>query len=573
MTKVTPRARITTTILAGFLCLSLAPLASADEETVIQIVDGTGDVHPLAVLAQLPADAQAVEHMELYDIANTYIALESTEDFTIRIGVKDIPDDWLLEPGAPGAGPIPPITTSEGDVFTWDDSYLNSKIVLAAYFMINGEAYRAEAVLAEVNLANLGDAPGANTRELFEDLIAQARQGLTDLSVTVDGLMPTALLADAKARVQKNITDAKAYLDSAEQTYEDNKDTLDNDDADKAMAEAFKQARKALDDANAIIDEQVTAAGVQEGLDTQFTNVDETLGDAEELADGLPWAQAGGSGSVPPDPDNLPEAPDVVLFHRFYLYGPGGQKTDLSGLVSGEGNFVQMRVMKSDVEGPAMGDVLTNFRSEASFKDKKMDFAPDAANADPLDDAQQTVTDAATGQVVRPTFGLDYTFLYDPPVAPDTRIRMAIVSGGSSQEILAGGQATYVMSIKNVGNVPLEGLFTLSAPAAGWTHELDEFEWSLAPDQSQSVRLTVAAVEGAAASTVSRVMATAEGGGTQSLDFTTTLPQSSDGGEGGGDDEDGGGKSDRRRGSPGPEAVAIFAGLVGLLAYLRRRRA
>lgn len=687
-----PVRRLFAALTTALLAIGLLPLAAAGSAAEPEVRDGSGDVNPLAVLIQVPAEAQLVEHAALYDLVKGYIVGEDEDGFYLRMEVADLPDDWILAAGTAGSAPIAPIELDELAV-KWDDSWFNSKVNLTAHFVIDGKAYRAVATLAELNLENPNQFPAAYSDQLLKARFAAARDALEDAQTQFRGL-PVLPALNIRAAIDSNLSKARSALDAANAAFNAS-DWHDNDEARGTMAinlDAALRASEAADDllvanvasgtardrlettfeefddalleceailntyANGLLVKRIEAAraliskqygtvaplippliadldaraeilarlaearmeldGAHEALnesdawgvpaakhteinaaidaarsavaaaaavavpkipgalggqvDSVFADLEAKLEECQEAALGLPRAAVAGEGDVEPAAD--PEAPRMLLFHRFTLIDAEGRAMRLDGVLDLAGDFVQIRIQKKDVGAPEAGDQLSKFRIDSSFRGHLMDFAPDAVNAAPTDAIDALLLQAATGKLVKPAFGKDYVFAYTEPIVPSpTGTSMAPVAGlllqgvgPLEQTIEPGGVATYYVMLRNNGETALQGYFVLSSPADAWTHQLSASDWSLAPGSSTVLTLSVSGIGGGAERQVSRLTATASGIDPRSLDFVTTMDEGSD---------DPAKPPAQKRGTPGPEAGLLALGVFALAVALRRRSA
>lgn len=563
-----------------------------DAFVCVEIVDALKDVHPAAAAQGLPPESQVAHHMELYDIASADL-IETDENgfayadgFFLRISIADIPDDWILEPGPAGGPAIEPILVSDadGDLLRvkWQDveGQLNSKVNLTTYFTIKKAdgsevGYRAVAVLAELNLENPNAFPGANTQELFRGLVAEIHDHLTDEGALLDntalqgagGTNPKQGIKNLNGKIQANISAAMALLA--------------NGPAGSVNA-LLLEAKNLLNEVNNTADDFVPGP-LADALKADIDLIGEKL-------DTLPLLSMPKKGEFTTEEVD-PQSPKVLLFHHFELQDASGRfLADLSGTLSADDedgiqDFIQMAVPRDEVGDAKKGDRFTKFRVESSFglkadaRKASMDFAPPATNPVPTDPVTGLVTDAATGQLVKPQFAdHEYAFVYESSVEEQEftgGLQLRAV-GPTDMEIAPGGSATYVFTLTNVGDKALSGQLSLSEAAAGWTHSLDQFEWSLDGDEATTVVLSASAVEGAASRLDSRATASIAGGTSKAIVFTTRLgePIVGDGGDQDQQGTDGAGKEGKKKGGKGPgfEAVGVLVALAGLLAVARRRR-
>jgi len=584
-------------VLAFVGCLTVAalPTTTAADEPSNGALDPAGDVYPTAWATTLPG---AVEHAGLYDLVRYEVTHESRDHFVLAVNVADLPDDWVLQPAPPGGHPVPATRVSaEGHDFEFNPSLAQDVVNQSVYFSISGQRFVAVVNLVELDLKNSNAFPQAQSTQYLHAMLLRAE---AELVAAKDDLKTTAplkdvLTADVHAAVDQQIDAADAKLAQAGASIGTscaNAPDAQSSGACRAqIAEAFQAARDSLQEAKATLHENAPAT-----LDSQIEEVlgpaIETLSTTEAVFELVPAAAFDGDGAPPgwpdaaaPDPDNLPQAPsgpaipNATILHSFHLFridGMGAEEKRVElqrpeGLVDLKDDLVQMTIRKADV-GAAKDAKLTQFRAEASFRDVRVDYAPDAVagNPNPLDAPGALLAQ----QVVTPAYGLDYTFAYEaasePGAIPIVPIQLSVV-GPAQVEIDAGGSATYYVTLKNIGATPLTGFFSLSTPGHGWRSDVSAPAWTLGAGSSQVFNVVVAGLPGAASEELTRLTANVDGGDSTSTSFHTLMkaPPEQVASEGPG--ASGGQKVAKKGRMPGFEGVAVLAALAGLVALGRRR--
>ena len=586
------------TVLLGLMGLAAPASAGTPEDPEVR--DGTGDVYPAAVMVQIgdPAEAANIpSRAELYDIVKAFFTAEGSDMFHLQIQLADIEDDWMV-PVSGTDGERLLTVNANGTVFEWDESTLNDKVNITSNFTIAGRIYRVYAILAEIDVANPNAPVAADSRTQVDAMLALAKAKLTEARAQVTALAGP--LPNAKAELYNEIDEAQASIDKAQASLGDDlsyptpseavnqewRETVWGDcpqpeegedpQACDALSARFAEILLALDQAQAGINSArdlvengigLPSTDADEQLDGALAGAEAHLASARVVFETLPPVTAALGGD---DEAADAQPPQVMLYHRFWLEGPDGVKTALSGVVNQTQDYIRIALPKAMVGEPQRGDELTNFFVTSALQGHVMDFAPDATHANVAGDAGTLVDGAGSGGLVTPAFGRAFQFQYPDASSAGMTAALTVASTGpTSLHAQAGEAARYTFTVRNTGTMALSGTLSLSSPSAGWTHSLDADRFDLVAGGSAPFVLTVTGVDGSPASFTSTVTASLEGAGSKTLEFTTLFqewmpPESVD-------NEDPQEK-DTRKNTPGPGIFLVVAAVLGGLVGVARRR-
>lgn len=201
--------RIATALLVGGLAMMVAFVgpASAGTPDSPEIEDQGGDA------AVNVASTNGASFAGLFDIEKAYVYAEDKDGITFRFHVTDIPDDWVLDQGAPGAGPVPPYSTSAEAVPAWDPEVLRNAVDVTLHFKVGDKQYSLLSSLAAMDLQNPNALPKLDSREFVLAALTQAEARLETALDKVDelGVGTTSVSAE----ISKQITAARGQIQVA----------------------------------------------------------------------------------------------------------------------------------------------------------------------------------------------------------------------------------------------------------------------------------------------------------------------------------------------------------------------
>lgn len=524
--------------------------SAVGSQATVQIQDASGDASPTAAAVSLGLRDGLGPYDAMLDLLETYVALENADSVALRFHVRGI-DDRAVLAGSERAGVIAGAPSPSA---VWDAAQVASQVQYTAYFTIEGKAYSVVAHLARVDL---GPAAPADPATAIGEQLAVAAGAVAEAqratgAAPLGGIRFASLNSVALPAADPEVVARAAVAKALEALAAATALGYGLPVPDAAMA-PLEGAYEALSLVEAL---QSGALGL--GLLPDVDPLGLLGGEDPAVADpatGLAQAQAliaKARAALPaPVADALPAdtaAPVQLLFDGYELRDPQGNAVPLEGAVDVEADTVTIRVPKKLIGTPARGTLLTEFRATADFSGALTDFGPDAEPVAPASAAGQ-------GALMRPRHGESYSFVGADPTIDTLKVT---ADEPLDQSIEAGGVATYFVTLENVGTVPLAGVFAFGPADAGWTAQVRDTVWALAPGSSESYAVTVSALEGGAKETTTRVAVSPEGGATQYAEFHTMLAAKA-------------AVAKEGKGIPGFEAVAVLA-VVGLAIALGRRR-
>lgn len=559
----------------GFLFLlgTFPPSAWSGTPENPEISDRRGDVNPVAWILQVPpsnVNLATVNHLEFADLLQTYVASEDRASLRLHFKLADVPYDWILDEGGPGAPPIPPVNSSVRNI-TWSDPPIQNKINLTAYFKVRGQSYQATATLAEVYLDNPNPVPRVDTRVLVRVVAGAALDALQEAEPLLPPLGTLNETESVGQEIHEAFQDARDALEESKDAVEElpppitgaQKEYLmqrlttaqekltyleslipqfDSVDLDGTLRQAITKARENATKAQTLLPWAATGCGTPVGQPqpnsgpgdlpggTQPTHPTGTMSTPPtSMTSGSPTTTSSNVPSNPCDRTGTADPPHVYVYHRFTLLDSNRTVTPLQGSIDPETNTVQLRIPKNRIGLPHLGETLQDFRS-ASFLETKfaLDYAPDPANPSPSDSVNSLLHRARAGQLVKPTYGANYAFAYGSPGDP-YQVKLNVKAVGEvAKSLVPGGTVTYKIELQNKGEGELDGTFDLSTPRAGWSQRTSTTLWYLGPGQKDEFVLTVGALAGAPLDLVTNLTVGVQGGDPQFLQFhTTLLPEAS----------------------------------------------
>lgn len=248
-------------------------------------------------------------------------------------------------------------------------------------------------------------------------------------------------------------------------------------------------------------------------------------------------------------------APSMVYAYQAWLEGPAGQRVGVDSVMDVKADSVTVRLPRDLVGLPKKQEQMTQIWATSWVGEARMDMAPQPKNAGAGADTGQALSER---RLVEPAFGRAYSFVHDSFGGNPAGRIAAEVLGTPEATVREGGFTAYTVEVRNPGPGAMRGIVTLNAPAAGWTHQVDQSILELDAGQSTMVVVTVAKIAAGAPTQVTTVSFTPEGGQTQQVTFTTSSEST---------ETAGGGKS------PGLGLALVLGalGLVGVVANRRRR--
>lgn len=282
---------------------------------------------------------------------------------------------------------------------------------------------------------------------------------------------------------------------------------------------------------------------------------------------------------------NLSQPTGQGLRDSYSISRQGSGAVSVPGSYDVAANTVTISIRKDLLGSPRNADVLSQFRAEGRFGDAKLDFAPNAVNAEPDagTDIVSIILQTLTGQqVVQPRYGANYTFRYYEG-SGDIEVNAPVLA----KTVGAGGAVFYTIQVTNRGSAADTVVFTLSPADTGFQHSVSKTEVYLGVGGTETVQLSVGTAPAARGLALSIVEVRSRLGDSSVVIFETTIVENGPTESPGqsfpvespeGPDQDPSSKApfsptrQRTKGVPGFAAVAVFVAAAAFVAFVASRR-